>query len=246
MPLPRHRGPRPAVSICRAGAALAAGILVLGGGSAGAGATPAAEVSLSVLAAPWLGGAPDALPFHARLTASTPADGSTAQTVEEVVLTFSEEVDPSFVAVTVEGPDGEETDGAPVVDGRSVTQPLASDLAAGRHVATFRVVSADGHPVSGTVRFTTQAPSSTQPSPSGAGTSPQTSPPGSPAPPDAPTASATVSGPSSPASAAETTATSWALPGLGAVLIASAIGWALWRSRSGTSDGEATEEPRGP
>ena len=91
-----------------------------------------------------------ALPLHARLTASSPADGSTARTVAEIVLTFSEQVNPSFVAVTVEGPEGDETDGGPAVDGREVRQALVSGLAAGGHVATFRVVSADGHPVSGT------------------------------------------------------------------------------------------------
>ena len=52
---------------------------------------------------------------------------------------------------------------AQAVDGREVRQALVSGLAAGGHVATFRVVSADGHPVSGTVRFTTtQGPTTTE------------------------------------------------------------------------------------
>ncbi len=117
-----------------------------------------------------------ALPLHARLTASSPADGSTARTVAEIVLTFSEQVNPSFVAVTVEGPEGDETDGGPAVDGREVRQALVSGLAAGGHVATFRVVSADGHPVSGTVRFTTtQGPTATESPGASASASPASS-----------------------------------------------------------------------
>ena len=227
MPLPHHRSPRHVASIWRPGAALAVGVLVVGGGSAGAAAAPGSAGGVSVLVGTRPVTSLGALPLHARLTASNPADGSTAGTVPEIVLTFSEEVNASFVAVTVEGPEGDETDGGPAVDGREVRQTLVSGLAAGAHVATFRVVSADGHPVSGTVRFTTtQGPTATQPSPSGAGTS---APPSSSRPP------------SSPASSADSATTSWALPGLGAVLLAAAIGWALWRSRSRPSDSEGAE-----
>jgi methionine-rich copper-binding protein CopC len=101
-----------------------------------------------------------ALPTHARLLSSTPADGASVDTSTEVVLAFNEEVDPTFVTVTVRGPGGDETAGDPQVDGREVTQALASDLAPGEHVVTYRVVSADGHPVSGKLTFgTTVAPS---------------------------------------------------------------------------------------
>ena len=232
MPLPNHRGPRHLAWICRAGAALAVGVLVVGGGSAGAAAAPGSAGGVSVLVGTGPVTSPGALPLHARLTASSPADGSTVRTVPEIVLTFSEEVNPSFVAVTVEGPEGDETDAGPAVDGREVRQALVSGLAAGAHVATFRVVSADGHPISGTVTFTTtQGPTPTQASPGGGGTA---APPSSSGPP------------SSPASSAGSATTSWAVPGLGAVLVAAAIGWALWRSRSRPSDSEGPEEPRGP
>ena len=46
-----------------------------------------------------------------------------------------------------------------------MTQALAADLPAGEHTVTYRVVSTDGHPVSGTVTFTTTAaPASASPS----------------------------------------------------------------------------------
>ncbi len=98
-----------------------------------------------------------ALPLHARLASSTPANGATVTTVDQVVLTFNEDVNPDFVAVEVTGPDGSETDGDPGVDGRSVTQALAVGLPAGEHEVTYRVVSADGHPISGTLSFSTTA-----------------------------------------------------------------------------------------
>ena len=73
--------------------------------------------------------APGTLPFHARLLGSTPEDGSTVDTADEVVLEFNEEVDPTFVQVTVEGPDGSEVEGGPEVDGRAVTQALSPGIA---------------------------------------------------------------------------------------------------------------------
>ena len=64
---------------------------------------------------------------------STPSD--------QVVLTFNEAVNPDFVAVRVAGPDGDEADGTPAVEGPTVTQPLTAPLAAGEHTVTYRVVS---------------------------------------------------------------------------------------------------------
>lgn len=98
-----------------------------------------------------------ALPMHAALASSTPADGATVTSADEVVLTFNEDVNPDFVAVRVTGPDGSEVEGDPTVEGRSVRQPLAAALPAGRHQVAYRVVSADGHPVAGTLTFTTAA-----------------------------------------------------------------------------------------
>ncbi|MGG5259375.1 copper resistance CopC family protein [Phycicoccus avicenniae] len=96
-----------------------------------------------------------ALPMHAQLVKSSPADGATLTTTPTVTLTFSEEVNEQFLQVRVRGPVRAEADGEPVVDGRTVTQALVPDLVAGKHVVSYRVVSVDGHPISGTVTFTT-------------------------------------------------------------------------------------------
>jgi methionine-rich copper-binding protein CopC len=118
-----------------------------------------------VAVAPAFAATPGSLVLHARLTSTAPKDGATVKTATKVVLTFNEDVNPNFVAVEVGGPAGDETDGDPTTDGRTVTQPLAPDLPAGEHVATYRVVSTDGHPVSGKVTFTTTAgPASASPS----------------------------------------------------------------------------------
>jgi len=106
-------------------------------------------------------GAPGSLALHARLASSAPEDGATVESAEQVVLTFNEDVNPDFVAVRVTGPVGSEAEGKPRAEGAAVTQPLAADLPAGTHTVTYRVVSADGHPVAGTMTFTTTAAAAT-------------------------------------------------------------------------------------
>ena len=130
-----------------------------------------------VAVAPAFASAPASLPFHARIVSSAPVDGATVDTAQQVVLTFNEDVNPDFVAVRVTGPEGSEVHGGPTVDRVAVTQGLATGLPTGQHTVTYRVVSADGHPVSGTVTFTTTA----APSPGSASPSVSSTPGASPA-----------------------------------------------------------------
>ncbi|MGH8826754.1 MAG: copper resistance CopC family protein [Jiangellaceae bacterium] len=92
---------------------------------------------------------------HSSLIASSPAAGSTVIEQPGIVeLTFSEPVQTDFAQVAVVG-DGEATFqfGAPEVVGAVVTQHV-SDLPDGAYTISYRVVSADGHPVTGAVEFT--------------------------------------------------------------------------------------------
>ncbi len=191
-----------------------------------------ALVSLSLLASalPVFAG-PAALPVHARLVSTTPAAGSTVATATEVVLTFSETVNETFVEVRVDGPAGDEADGEPTVAGTAVTQALAADLPAGEHTVTYRIVSVDGHPVSGTLSFTTTDEAAT-PTPTGTPTPsvPTVAPSASnaapaPSPATAPTAAAGTPG--------------WVLPAAFLTLVALlATGGALLaRTRRPTDDG---------
>ncbi len=176
-----------------------------------------------------------AVPTHAQLVSTTPGDGDTVESVAAVTLTFSEDINGKFLQVRVEGQDGSETDGSPTADGHVVTQPLAADLPAGEHQVTYRVVSVDGHPVSGTFTFTTtQSPSATQtstaptPSASSSTTPPAVSSPG-PSPSPVSTATASEGVPS------------WVVPAVIGllVLVLVAAGFLLARPRRGPDEGSA-------
>ncbi|QCX26358.1 copper resistance CopC family protein [Nocardioides jishulii] len=92
---------------------------------------------------------------HAGLTGSTPEDGATlTELPAEVVLTFSEQVSgPATVVVT--GPDGGGLQtGEAEVDGDEVRQAVERGQAGGAYTIAYRVISSDGHPITGQVRFT--------------------------------------------------------------------------------------------
>lgn len=102
---------------------------------------------------------------HAALTGSDPADGSTVATApERVTLTFDEGVSPSFAAMTVVGSDGSQwARSEPVVSGRDLAVEVGELGPAGTYTVAYRVTSADGHPVSGTMSFTTTQDGGGQP-----------------------------------------------------------------------------------
>jgi methionine-rich copper-binding protein CopC len=90
---------------------------------------------------------------HAILVGVTPADGSTTRTAPaRVVLRFDEGIrDPSVVVVT--GPRGRADHGRTTVLDTTVTVPV-SVTGPGRYTVAYRVLSVDGHPVSGRTTFT--------------------------------------------------------------------------------------------
>ncbi|GAB2910989.1 copper resistance protein CopC [Rhodococcus aerolatus] len=102
---------------------------------------------------------------HAALTGSDPADGATvAIAPQRVTLTFDDGVSPSFAAMTVSGPDGSRwARSEPVVRGRELGVDVGELGPAGTYTVAYRVTSADGHPVSGTVSFTTTQDGGGQP-----------------------------------------------------------------------------------
>ncbi len=95
---------------------------------------------------------------HASLTSSDPADGAElAVAPEEVTLTFSEELLNELVEVSILDASGElvmatEAEQTPP-PGTAVMVPWPTDLPAGQYSVAFRVVSEDGHPVTGQVTF---------------------------------------------------------------------------------------------
>lgn len=137
---------------------------------------------------------------HTALKTVSPKDGARLTTAPtQVVLTFDDPISESFATVTVTGPGGSVGTGRAAVDGAVVTQPLRPGLADGRYTVAFRVVSADGHPVSDTTTFQLAASPSPSATTSGATTSGATAPAGSTT--AAPPATATAAQADAPASA---------------------------------------------
>lgn len=93
---------------------------------------------------------------HDELLGSTPASGEALGSAPtEVTLTFSADVLTIGAAVIVA--DGEGKDwaaAAPAVDNGVVSVPLVPALPAGGYEIRWRVVSQDGHPISGLIPFT--------------------------------------------------------------------------------------------
>jgi hypothetical protein len=72
-----------------------------------------------------------------------------------VTLKFNDAVGRKFGFVSVTGPDGKQwNEGAFQVEGSTVTQQLRPLGPKGAYTVAWRVVSADGHPISGTFGFT--------------------------------------------------------------------------------------------
>jgi copper transport protein len=102
---------------------------------------------------------------HAALVSSDPSNGTIVPDApNKVTLTFSESVQLITGKIRVIAPDGSRADqGEPSVDGGAVTVPLRPGGARGTYLVTFRVVSADSHPVGGTISYSVGA-ASTPPS----------------------------------------------------------------------------------
>ncbi len=100
---------------------------------------------------------------HAALNSASPADGSVLPSApSEMTLSFSEPVSP--LALRLIGPDGQATplDQVQLRD-RTLVIAAPAGLSPGTHVISWRVVSADGHPVGGAILFSIGAPSTTAP-----------------------------------------------------------------------------------
>ena len=93
---------------------------------------------------------------HATLESSSPADGQSVLTSpSEIRITFSEAVTTISGGLSVLDADGKTVDvgNTEVVGGRTLVAPISETLSDGTYVATYRVLSADGHPVSGSILF---------------------------------------------------------------------------------------------
>jgi hypothetical protein len=102
---------------------------------------------------------------HNELVSSNPTNQQRVdRTPSAVVLTFNEPAVAMGTQVVVTGPAGPVQLGVPQLVDNSVTQPLQGGAAAGTYTVSWRVTSADGHPISGELTFTAAAAGAGQPS----------------------------------------------------------------------------------
>ncbi|WP_166442287.1 copper resistance CopC family protein [Nakamurella flava] len=146
-------------------------------------------------------GAPAAA-AHDTIESSNPADGATVATVPaSVTLTFDEQPQDFSPVIQVTGPDGADwADGTPTVSGTDVSVPVKAGAPAGAYQVAYRIVSSDGHPVTGELSFTAEA--------AAAGSAPVSSAPVS----SAPVSSAPVSSTATSSTPAASTPSSSAAP----------------------------------
>ena len=96
---------------------------------------------------------------HDDISSTTPADG-THLTVSpaEVTMVFTDNlIEVGSIVLVVDEAETSWTDGALVLNGDTIVQPVKADLPDGNYQVRWRVVSSDGHPIAGTFDFSTGA-----------------------------------------------------------------------------------------
>jgi methionine-rich copper-binding protein CopC len=109
---------------------------------------------------------------HATRVASQPADNAVLMAgPDQVSATFNEQLQTTFAAMAVVGPDGNVwSSGQPTVQGAVVSIGMRPLGPAGTYTVNFRVTSADGHVVSGSWSFRLTVPGTGTPGPAPAAT----------------------------------------------------------------------------
>ncbi|MFB9234060.1 copper resistance CopC/CopD family protein [Plantactinospora siamensis] len=130
----------------------------------------AAALGLLVMAFAALLGPAAPASAHAVLVSSSPPNGAVlASAPSQVVLTFSEGVRAVPDRVRVIGPDGSRVDrGKPAVSGAVLTITVDQGAPRGTYLVTYRIISADSHPVVGGYTYSVGA-ASTPPTDTGGG-----------------------------------------------------------------------------
>ncbi|MFI7219580.1 copper resistance protein CopC [Micromonospora maritima] len=100
---------------------------------------------------------------HNTLQAATPAqDARLTAAPTTVTLRFLQQLNPEFTTIVLSDAGQRKIPtGAPAVDGATGTITVDQPLANGTYTVAYRVVSADGHPVQGSYRFTVADPAAT-------------------------------------------------------------------------------------
>ena len=125
--------------------------------------------TVPLIAAMAVSGTPAAWAHAVRVAADPAPDATISTGPARVSATFNEQLQPSFAAMTVVGPDGNLwSDGSPEVQGATVSVAVRALGPAGAYTVNYRVTSADGHVVSGSWSFTLTVAGEGTPGPSAA------------------------------------------------------------------------------
>ncbi len=105
-------------------------------------------------------GKKDSVALHNELLSSDPLDSAQLEVgPARITLTWDLPAQRGFSTIIVTGPDGNQWQAGPATeDGTVVSAPVRPLGPAGGYRAAYRIVSADGHPVRGEVRFTLTTP----------------------------------------------------------------------------------------
>ena len=107
-----------------------------------------------IAAVPFLGALSNAAWSHAVLLGSTPAaEARLESSPKEIIFNFNENVGPIFIKILDRTGSEVGALGEWTVDGNDVITPVNAELPNGTYIATYRVISADTHPVGGSVVF---------------------------------------------------------------------------------------------
>ena len=176
---------------------------------------------------------------HTDLVSSDPRDGAElAAPPSQVTFVFAEELLPDFVNFSISNAEGEPLSIAGVsVDGATAVLPWPTDAPGNAYTVAYRVVSQDGHPISGAITFSyvmdlpspTPTSSATSPTPTSSSALPTPSPSTSPDPEPTKTETpepAITSGTESPTQSpntnpvSSTSSTGWIIAGIAIVVLA--------------------------
>jgi methionine-rich copper-binding protein CopC len=92
---------------------------------------------------------------HAFLSSASPAVGSTTQaSPSQIVLTFTESLEPAFSHVEVRGPGGVTLGAGARISGKQMVIPVHGRLQPGAYHVTWRATASDTHKTQGDFTFT--------------------------------------------------------------------------------------------
>lgn len=92
---------------------------------------------------------------HDQVVSASPGENvSLATAPSEVVIEFTADLLDTGALINVSNANGDDvTEGEIRLEGRTVTQPLQSNLPNGQYTIVWRVVSSDGHPITDSYQF---------------------------------------------------------------------------------------------